>query len=55
VTFLSALDRSPLRVQNTDGDGESYTFAWASGYMDGSKIRVQGMLESPQRPWLLSS
>ena len=55
VTFLSALDRSPLRVQNTDGDGESYTFAWASGYMDGAKIRVQGMLESPQRPWLLSS
>jgi hypothetical protein len=42
-----------LRVQNTDGEGESYTFAWASGYKDGTKIRVHGKLESPQRPWLL--
>ena len=52
-TFLSSLDRSPLRVQNTNGEGESYTFVWASGYKDGSKIRVHGVLESPQRPWLL--
>ncbi len=53
VLFLSSLDRSPLCVQHTDGEGDSYTFAWASGYKDGTKIRVQGKLESPQRPWLL--
>jgi hypothetical protein len=51
AAFLSTLDRSPLRVQNTDTDGESYTFAWASGYENGGAIRVQGVLESPQRPW----
>jgi len=49
--FLQSLDRSRLRVQHTDNEGESYTFAWASGYQNGSQIRVQGVLESPQRPW----
>jgi hypothetical protein len=53
AAFLSSLDRSPLRVQSTDDEGESYTFTWASGYENGSQIRVQGMLESPQRPWPL--
>jgi hypothetical protein len=53
AAFLSSLDRSPLRVQDMAGDGESYTFAWASGYENGPQIRVQGMLESPQRPWPL--
>ena len=51
VAFLSSLERSRLRVQSTADEGESYTFAWASGYRDGSQIRVQGALESPQRPW----
>ena len=51
AAFLSSLDRSPLRVQSTDDEGESYTFAWASGYENGSQIRVQGLLETPQRPW----
>jgi hypothetical protein len=51
AAFLSTLERSRLRVQCTDDEGESYTFAWASGYRDGSRIRVQGALESPQRPW----
>ena len=44
VAFLSALDRSPLRVQSTGLEGESYTFAWASGYENGRAIRVQGVL-----------
>jgi hypothetical protein len=51
AAFLSALDRAPLRVQSTDLDGDSYTFAWASGYENGRTIRVQGALEQPQRPW----
>jgi hypothetical protein len=25
--------------------GESYAFAWASGYANGHEIRIQGMLE----------
>jgi len=49
--FLSSLERSRLRVQCADAEGESYTFAWASGYRSGAQIRVQGALESPQRPW----
>jgi hypothetical protein len=51
AAFLSALDRAPLRVQSTELDGESYTFAWASGYENGRAIRVQGALEQPPRPW----
>jgi len=53
IAFLSSLERSRLRVQSTYDNGESYTFAWASGYKSGSQIRVQGALESPQRPWPL--
>ena len=49
--FLSSLERSRLRVECPDAAGESYTFAWASGYRNGAQIRVQGALESPQRPW----
>ena len=45
LAFLSALDRSPLRVQSAGTEAESYTFAWASGYLNGSEIRVQGILE----------
>ena len=45
LSFLGALDRSPLRVQQTDSEGGSYTFAWASGYENGSTIRVQGILQ----------
>lgn len=51
TAFLSSLERSRLRVQSTSDESESYTFAWASGYRNGSQIRVQGALESPQRPW----
>lgn len=51
TTFLSSLERSRLRVQCTDDERESYTFAWASGYKNGAQIRVQGRLESPQHPW----
>jgi hypothetical protein len=53
IAFLSSLERSRLRVQSTDDEGESYTFTWASGYRNGLQIRVQGALESPQRPWPL--
>lgn len=42
--FLGSLDRSPLQVQQTGSDGTSYRFAWASGYENGTTIRVQGVL-----------
>jgi len=51
AAFLGSLERSRLRVQCTDDEGESYTFAWASGYRSGTQIRVHGVLEKPQRPW----
>jgi len=44
AVFLRALDRSPIRVQHTDSEGESYTFVWASGYENGAAIRIQGRL-----------
>ncbi|HVR63280.1 MAG TPA: hypothetical protein VMU50_15360 [Polyangia bacterium] len=51
AAFLGSLERSRLRVQSIGDEGESFTYAWASGYRNGSQIRVQGALESPQRPW----
>jgi hypothetical protein len=44
ANFLTALDRKGLRVQYTDISGVSYTFAWASGYENGTQIRIQGVL-----------
>jgi len=44
ASFLTGLDRSTLHVQCTDISGVSYKFAWASGYENGSQIRVQGVL-----------
>ncbi len=44
AAFLKALDRSPLLVQYTDTEGETYNFAWASGYENGAAIRIQGRL-----------
>jgi hypothetical protein len=43
--FLGALDRSPLVVQQTGSEGTSYRFTWASGYENGTTIRVQGILQ----------
>ena len=43
-SYLGSLDRSPLRVQQTDAEGTTYFFAWASGYENGPMIRVQGIL-----------
>lgn len=44
VSFLTGLDKSTLHVQCTDLSGVSYMFAWASGYENGSQIRIQGVL-----------
>jgi len=45
AAFLTGLDRAPLRVQDTGASGESYMFTWASGYENGTSIRIQGILD----------
>jgi hypothetical protein len=44
ASFLTALDGSALHVQCTDVSGASYRFRWASGYENGSQIRIHGVL-----------
>ena len=46
LAFLGSLDKSPLRVQQTDVEGENYVFAWASGYENGGTVRIQGILQN---------
>jgi len=41
---LVSLDRKRLSVKRGDAPGESYAFTWASGYSNGSDIRIQGVL-----------
>jgi hypothetical protein len=43
--FLTHLDRSTMVVRDRETESTLYTFRWASGYSNGSGIRVQGMLE----------
>ena len=43
--FLRALDKAPLQVHETGENGMTYRFAWASGYANGSMVRVQGVLQ----------
>lgn len=42
--FLGSLDRSPIQVQLDGTDATAFRFSWASGYRNGSTIRVQGIL-----------
>jgi hypothetical protein len=44
-SFLRALDKAPLQVQQPGEDGVTYRFAWASGYANGAMVRVQGILQ----------
>jgi hypothetical protein len=44
AVFLAHLDRGRLVVQESDG-GMIFRFRWASGYVNGHDIRVQGVLE----------
>jgi hypothetical protein len=41
TTSLLMLDKHRLFVMS---EGESFAFAWASGYQNGSAIRIQGVL-----------
>jgi hypothetical protein len=45
AAYLRVLDKARLVVRCDGVDGASYRFAWASGYANGSEIRIQGVLE----------
>jgi hypothetical protein len=45
VENLRTLDKSRLVVRCDGLEGSSYRFTWASGYPNGSNIRIQGVLE----------
>jgi hypothetical protein len=45
ASSLRLLDKARLLVQCTGASGESYAFAWASGYANGADVRIQGRLE----------
>ncbi len=45
ANYLRSLDKGRLFVDSADTLGESFAFAWASGYANGLEIRVQGVLE----------
>jgi len=42
---LSLLDRARLWIQCEDAGRTSYIFRWASGYGNGERVRIQGVLE----------
>jgi hypothetical protein len=44
--YLRSLDKGRLFVNSADATGQSYAFAWASGYANGQDIRIQGVLEA---------
>jgi hypothetical protein len=41
---LVLLDKKKLLVRSCDPSGRSYEFLWASGYGNGARIRIQGVL-----------
>ena len=43
--FLSHLDKSRLVLQEPESGETLFNFRWASGYVNGKDIRVQGILE----------
>jgi len=44
-SFLRALDKAPLHVQQAGDGGVTFRFSWASGYENGDMVRVQGVLQ----------
>jgi hypothetical protein len=45
ATTLVTLDKARLFVRSGDSLGDTYAFAWASGYANGHQIRIQGVLD----------
>jgi hypothetical protein len=45
TSYLSHLDKSRMIVRDRASGDALFTFRWASGYVNGSDIRIQGVLE----------
>ena len=45
ASYLAQLDHSRLVVRDRASGDALYTFLWASGYVNGTDIRVQGVLD----------
>jgi hypothetical protein len=45
ASYLAHLDRSRLFIRDRITGDALFTFRWASGYVNGSDIRVQGVLD----------
>jgi hypothetical protein len=45
--FLSGLHGSPVILQETSSGDTLFSFGWASGFVNGKDIRVQGSLCPP--------
>jgi hypothetical protein len=45
TSYLAHLDRARLVVRDGASGDALYNFRWASGYVNGSDIRIQGVLE----------
>lgn len=45
LSFLGALDRSAISVEESGTGAATYRFVWASGYDNGPTVRVQGVVE----------
>jgi hypothetical protein len=46
TSYLAHLDKSRLVVRDASGDA-LFSVRWASGYVNGNDIRIQGVLEHP--------
>jgi hypothetical protein len=45
TSYLAHLDRSRLVVRDRASGDALFSFRWASGYVNGDDIRIQGVLE----------
>jgi hypothetical protein len=45
TSYLAHLDHGRLIVRDRASGASLYTFLWASGYVNGSDIRIQGVLD----------
>jgi hypothetical protein len=47
TSYLAHLDKSRLVVRDGASGDALFSFRWASGYVNGNDIRIQGVLEHP--------
>jgi len=45
ASYLTHLDRARLVIRDRVSGDTLFTFRWASGYVNGSDVRIQGVLD----------